>query len=144
MSESASLFFGKIIPSLVRDHPELAGYASACIQVLVEKPDGAVESWCLDFRDPARWSVTSRTDPAPNAAIRVEERILDELLAEPLDEWARAYADGRLRIEGDLLSVMALKGFFALWRPSSATRLAVRLLGPERALALAAKRTSAP
>jgi hypothetical protein len=144
MSESASLFFGKLIPSLVREHPHLAGYASACIQVVVERPDGSVEPWCLDFRDPARWSVESRIDPDPSATIRMEERVLDELLAEPLDEWARAYGDGRLKIEGDLLGVIALKGFFALWRPSSATRLAVKLLGPERALSLAAKRTQAP
>jgi len=144
MSDSASLFFGKLLPSLVREHPNLAGYTSACLQVLIERPDGSVEPWCLDFRDPERWSVESRIDPAPNATIRMEEHVLDELLASPLDEWARAYGDGRLRVEGDLLGVISLKGFIALWRPSSATRLAVKLLGPEKALALAAKRASSP
>ena len=144
MSDSASLFFGTLLPSLVREHPNLAGYTAACIQVVVERPDGSFEPWRLDFRDPERWSVESRLDPAPDATIRMEESVLDELLASPLDEWARAYADGRLRIEGDLLSVMALKGFIALWRPSPATRLAVRLLGPERALLLAARRASSP
>ncbi len=142
MSESARLFFGTLLPSLAREHPHLAGYVASRVQFVIERPDGSVEPWCLDFRDPARWTVESRIDESPDATVRVEERALDELLGAPLDEWGRAYADGRLRVDGDLLAVIALKGFFAHWRPSTASRLALRLLGPERALGLAAKRPS--
>jgi hypothetical protein len=142
MSESARLFFGTLLPSVVREHPHLAGYTGSCLQFAIERADGPVEPWCLDFRDPDRWSIESRLDPQPDATIRLDERAFEELLAAPLDEWGRAYADGRLRIEGDLLCVMAIKGFFAHWRPSPAARLALRLLGPRRALALAARRAS--
>ncbi len=142
MSESARLFFGTLLPSVVREHLHLAGYAASCVQFAIEREDGSVEPWCLDFRDPEGWTIECRLDPAPDATVRVEEHALDELLAAPLDEWGRAYADGRVRIEGDLLAVISLKGFFAHWRPSSAARLALRLLGPERAIALAARRAS--
>jgi hypothetical protein len=144
MSETARLFFGKLLPSLVEEHPHLAGYAASCIQFVIERPDGSVEPWCLDFRDPASWSVESRLDPSPDTTVRIEERTFDELLTQPLDAWGCAYADGRLRVDGDLLSVLSLKGFFAHWRPSPASRLAVRLLGPERALALAARKAPRP
>ena len=140
MSESARFFFGTLLPGVVREHPHLAGYVASCLQFAIERPDGSVDPWCLDFRDPDRWSVENRLDPRPDATLRVDERVLDELLAAPLDGWGRAYADGRIRVDGDLLSVISFKGFFAHWRPSPAARLALRLLGTERVLALAAKR----
>jgi len=142
MSDTARLFFGKLLPSLVEEHPHLAGYVASCMQFVIEKPDGTSDPWCLDFRDPLSWSVGNRLDPSPDATVRIEEGVFDQLLAQPLDEWGRAYADGRLRVEGDLLSVLSLKGFFAHWRPSPASRLALRLLGPERALALAARKAA--
>jgi hypothetical protein len=144
MSESARLFFGRILPSLLRERPHLASYVASRLQFVIERPDGSFEPWCLDFRDPDLGSIESRLDPAPDATVRIEERVLDELLGDSLDAWARAYADGRVRIEGDLLSAISLKGFFAYWRPSPAARLAVKLLGPERALSLAARKAPPP
>ncbi len=140
MSGSARIFFGSLLPSLAREHPELAGYLGASLQFVLERPDGGEEAWCMDFRDPGRWSVEPRVDPEPASTIRMEEALFERLLAEPLGGWAREYAAGRIRVEGDLVPVVALKGFFDLWRPSRASRVALRLLGPERALALAARR----
>jgi hypothetical protein len=142
MSNVARVFFGRLVPALVRARPHLASYVGSCIQVRLDHPDGSTTDWCLDFRDPERWSVEPKSGANPDATIRMDESRFESLLSEPIPAWAAAYGSGEIRIEGDLLSVVSIKGFFDHLEPSRLARWALKLLGAERALSLAARRAS--
>jgi ubiquinone biosynthesis protein UbiJ len=142
MSEVARVFFSQLLPSLVRSHPNLASYMGCCMQVTLEEQDGATDDWCLDFRQPERWSIEPRHAIRPDATIRMEASRFEHLLTRPIPEWADAYARGTVRIDGDLICVAGLKGFFDYLEPSRLARLALKVLGPAKALSLAARRVS--
>jgi len=140
MSEAASVFFSQLLPAIVRKNTNLASYLSCCLQVTLDDGEGRADEWCLDFRDPARWTIENRRDALPDATLRMTAARFESLLAEPIPAWAHAYACGEIRVDGDLVSVAGLKGLFDHMEPSRTKRWALKLLGPERAIALAARR----
>lgn len=142
MSETAGAFFSRLLPAIVRKHPHLASYLACCLQVVLEEADGATDDWCLDFRDPQSWSIEHRRDSLPDATLRMTASRFESLLAEPIPAWAHAYAAGEIRVDGDLVSVAGLKGLFDYMEPSRMKRWALKLLGPERAISLAARRVT--
>ena len=140
MSATATAFFSRLLPAIVRRNPNLASYLSCCLQVTLEEPGGRTDEWCLDFRDPDRWTIERRRDSLPDATLRMSASRFESLLAEPIPAWAHAYASGEIRVDGDLVAVAGLKGLFDHMEPSRVKRWALKLLGPERAISLAARR----
>jgi hypothetical protein len=142
MSDAARPFFASLLPAIVRRHPNLASYLGCCLQVTLEEPGGVTDDWCLDFRDPERWTIENRRDALPDATLRMTSARFESLLSEPIPAWANAYATGEIRVDGDLVAVAGLKGLFDHMEPSRLKRWALRILGPERAIAIAARRVS--
>jgi hypothetical protein len=142
MSETARAFFSRLLPAIVRRNPNLPSYLGCCLQVTLEEDGGATDEWCLDFRRPEAWTIENRRDPLPDATLRLSARRFESLLAEPIPSWANAYASGDIRIDGDLVAVAGIKGIFDHMEPSRLARWALRLLGPERAISLAARRAT--
>src|SRR5262249_37471186 len=70
----AHTFFARSPPALVRRHPNLASYMGCCLQISLEESGGETDEWCLDFRDPARWSIEPRKDALPDATLRMTSR----------------------------------------------------------------------
>jgi hypothetical protein len=44
MSESARLFFGTVLPSILGERPHLVSCAASLLQLVIEKPDGSAEA----------------------------------------------------------------------------------------------------
>jgi hypothetical protein len=140
MSETTDRLFARVLPGVLVRRPHLAGYLGGCLQFELTRRAGPPDIWCLDCREPGAWNLERRADPRADATLRIPVDTFESLLAAPMPAWADAYARGQIEVEGNLLTVVALKGFFDEFGATRLARLALRWLGPRRALALAAGR----
>jgi putative sterol carrier protein len=103
--------FNDVLPDRLAAHPHIADQVDAVLQVEINGDGGGI--WVIDLtREHAPPSMSAGPHPAPTVQIHIDRADFAALMSGD-QRWTDAFIQGRIKIEGDLVTAIKLRKLFA-------------------------------